>query len=92
VDATNGRTLAKTFNNGHPNITSPFALHPILSWEYASLLEEQLLQSFHNCSNVGSSGGVNGGPYSSNIFGANSGWVTDSLKAMKVDLMMIGLA
>ncbi|XP_021926065.1 sn1-specific diacylglycerol lipase alpha isoform X2 [Zootermopsis nevadensis] len=81
LDAANGRALAKTFNNGHPNITSPFALHPVLSWEYASLLEEQLLQSFHNCSNVGSSG-VNGGPYSS-----NSGRVTDSLKTVKVDLI-----
>lgn len=87
VDTTNGRALAKTFNNGHPNITSPFALHSVLSWEYASLLEDQLLQSFHNCSNVGSSGGVNGGPYSSNIFGANNGRVTDSLKTVKVDLI-----
>jgi len=85
--ATNGRALAKSFNNGHPSITSPFALHPVLSWEYASLLEEQLLQSFHNSSNVGSSGGVNCGPYPSNVYGANSGGVTDSQKTMKVDLI-----
>ena len=87
VVATNGRALTRSFNNGHPNITSPFSLHPVLSWEYASLLEEQLLQSFHNYSNVGSSGGVNGGLYSSNIFGANQGGVTDSRRTKKVDLI-----
>lgn len=87
VAAPNGRALARSFNNGHPNITSPFALHPVLSWEYASLLEEQLLQSFHNYSNVGSSGGVNGGLYSCNTFGANQGVATDSRRTKKVDLI-----
>ncbi|PSN43976.1 hypothetical protein C0J52_17096 [Blattella germanica] len=81
-----GRVLSKSVNNGHSHITSPFALHPVLSWEYASLLEEQLLASFHNCNNVGSSSGVNSGPYSSTVFGANSG-VADSQKAVKLDLI-----
>lgn len=87
VAATNGRAVGRSFNNGHPNITSPFSLHPVLSWEYASLLEEQLLQSFHNYSNVGNSGGINSGLYSSNIFGANQGGATDSRRTKKVDLI-----
>lgn len=87
VGATGGHTMVKSFNNGLPHITSPFALHPVLSWEYASLLEEQLLHSFHNCSNVESSGGVNGGPYSCNMFGVNSGGAMDSQKTLKVDLI-----
>ncbi|XP_069685580.1 diacylglycerol lipase-alpha isoform X2 [Periplaneta americana] len=85
VGTTNGRVLAKSFNNGHPHITSPFALHPVLSWEYASLLEEQLLASFHNSNNICGGGGASSGPYSSNIFGANGG-LTDSQKT-KVDLI-----
>ncbi|KAJ9591943.1 hypothetical protein L9F63_001545, partial [Diploptera punctata] len=83
----NGRILNKNPNNGHPHITSPFALHPVLSWEYASLLEEQLLASFQNSNNIGSTSGINSGPFSSNIFGANSSGLTDSQKTMKVDLI-----
>lgn len=87
VAATNGRALARSANSGHTNITSPFSLHPVLSWEYASLLEEQLLQSFQNYSKVGSSDGVNGGLYSFNIFGANQGGATDAQRTKKVDLI-----
>lgn len=87
ASSNNGRIFTKNTNNGHPHITSPFALHPVLSWEYASLLEEQLLASFQNSNNVGSTSGINSGPFSSNIFGANTSGHTDSQKTMKVDLI-----
>jgi hypothetical protein len=82
-----GNTQVKSFNNGHPSITSPFALHPVLSWEYASLLEEQLLQGVPNSSNTGSNGGVTSGPYSCSIFGVSSGGVMDYHKRVKMDLI-----
>ena len=87
LPSNNGRVLNKNSNNGHPHITSPFALHPVLSWEYASLLEEQLLASFQNSNTVGSTSGINSGPFSSNIFGAHSTGLSDSQKTMKVDLI-----